>query len=187
MKSAQGKIELICGCMFSGKTELLLCRLANAREHDISVAVFKHALDRRYAQDELVSHLGGRCRALAVASAGEILSGMGSARLVLVDEAQFFGEDLPDICRRLVEQSCDVVLAGLDRDAWGQPFGAMPEIAGLADTITRLQAECASCGAEAKFTQRLSPIMDDSMIGGIGVYEPRCEKCFRAPPLELRR
>jgi thymidine kinase len=184
---ATGTIELICGCMFSGKTELLLERLAEARVRELAVAVFKHANDQRYALHELVSHSGRRCEAKAVTSAEEILAGVGMARLVLVDEAQFFGSDLPDVCRILAARGCVVVVAGLDRDAWGQPFGPIPRIAADAQVVTRMRAVCGACGETAEYTQRLTPIEGDSMIGGIGVYEPRCAVCFRAPPIELRR
>jgi thymidine kinase len=183
----RGKIELICGCMFSGKTELLLDRHAEAQARGIAVAIFKHASDVRYAAEWMVSHSGRCCEAMAVEMAHEMLAHAEGVRLVLVDEAQFFGEELRAVCDELARSGCDVVLAGLDRDAWGQPFGQMPSIAAMADVVIRTRGVCAGCGAEAEYTQRVAPIEGAIMVGGKGVYEPRCAICFRAPPMELRR
>lgn len=183
----RGKIELISGCMFSGKTELLLDRLAEARERGIAVAAFKHASDVRYAAHQMVSHSGRFCEAIAVESAREILACADALRVVLVDEAQFFDDGLREVCDALAKAGCDVVLAGLDRDAWGQPFGPIPGIAAMADVVIRTCGVCAGCGGVAEYTQRVAPIEGPMMVGGVGAYEPRCAVCFRAPPIELRR
>ncbi|HOB75943.1 MAG TPA: thymidine kinase [Phycisphaerae bacterium] len=183
----RGRIELICGPMFSGKTERLLEWLAVARAESIPVAVFKHACDDRYHDEELVTHNGRRATARPVASAEHILRLVGDARLVVIDEAQFFGIDLVDTCRQLAEAGCSVVLAGLDRDSWGEPFGPMPYLEKMADRVTHMTGRCAACGGEADHTQRIAPITGTSMIGGSEAYEPRCSKCFVAPPIELRR
>jgi len=183
----RGSLELICGCMFSGKSERLLARIAEARQRGIPVAAFKHASDDRYVKRQIVTHSGRRADAIALASAAPIPELAGDARLIVIDEAQFFGPDLIPTCRRLVEQGRDVVVAGLNRDSWGQPFGPVPQVEAMADHVTRTRAVCSVCGAVAEYTQRLAPVGVGSMIGGPEAYEPRCEKCFRAPPPELRR
>ncbi len=183
----RGWIELICGPMFSGKTERLLERLAAARAESIPVAVFKHSSDDRYDNHQLVTHSGLRAAACPVASAAKLLELAGEARLVVIDEAQFFGIDLVSACQWLSEGGCIVVVAGLDRDSWGEPFGPVPYIEQIADRVTRTTGKCAACGAVADRTQRIAPIAGLCMIGGPEAYEPRCSKCFVAPPVELRR
>jgi len=184
---ARGRIELICGCMFSGKTRELLARLAEAGRRGRKVAAFKHGSDNRYSQGEIVSHDHERAAAVPVTNGAQIVEYAGDAEVIGIDEAQFFGEDLPEACRRLAERGCDVVAAGLDLDSWGLPFGPMPRIEAIADRITRLTAVCARCGAAADHTQRLAPVEGQTLIGGPGEYEARCEACFRAPPMEWRR
>lgn len=182
-----GSLELICGCMFSGKTERLLSRLAEARARAVPTAVFKHASDDRYVKGQLVTHTGRRTDAIALVSASRIPELAGEARLIVIDEAQFFDQDLVEACRQLVGQGREVVVAGLDRDAWGEPFGPTPEIEAIATKVTRTRAVCSACGEVAEYTQRLAPVEDRKMIGGAEAYEARCGKCFRAPPIELRR
>jgi len=183
----RGQIELICGPMFSGKTEALLKRLAEARVRSVPLAAFKHAHDDRYDGQELVTHSGLRTEARAVAAAAEILNLARDARLVVIDEAQFFGIDLVGVCQQLVEGGRTVVVAGLDLDSWGQPFGPVPYIEQIADVVTRTQSTCAVCGKVADHTQRIAPIAGLCMIGGPEAYQARCAKCFVAPPVELRR
>jgi thymidine kinase len=180
-------MELICGCMFSGKSERLVERLTEARSRGLRVAAFKHASDDRYAESQIVTHNGRRIDARATGSAGAILDEAEGADCVVIDEAQFFGEPILEVCRTLVQAGKTVVVAGLDRDSWGLAFGPMPALEAMADEITRTQAVCSRCGKAAEFTQRLVAVEGQSMIGGPEAYEARCERCFEAPPIELRR
>ena len=183
----KGRIELVCGCMFSGKSERLVQRVTRTRSRGEAVAVFKHAADDRYARGQIVTHNGLRIDARPIASASRIPELAGGVDLVIIDEAQFFSEELVSACRQLAEQGCQVVVAGLDRDSWGRPFGPVPALEAIADEVIRTRAVCARCGGEAEYTQRLVPIEHQTMVGGPESYEPRCAKCFQAPPIELRR
>lgn len=185
--TGRGTIELIRGCMFSGKSERLVRRVEEAHAAGLAVAAFKHASDDRYGADQIVTHNGLRVAARLATRAADILAMAGEAQLVVIDEAQFFTADLVDVCRRLADEGRDVAVAGLDRDSWGLPFGPMPEIEAMADRVTRTQAVCAKCGRPAEYTFRRVPVGGVTMIGGAEAYEPRCEECFEAPPIELRR
>jgi thymidine kinase len=184
--SQHGYIELICGCMFSGKSKLLLRRLADARKQGLEVIAFKHASDDRYSATCLVTHDGGQFEAIPVKSPHKFLMYAKYADLIAVDEVQFFGPELADVTRQCADQGKIVLLSGLDLDSWGLPFGAMPEIEAACDKITRLEGTCSICGKSATHTQRITPIKG-RMIGGKGNFEPRCSKHFSAPPLPLRR
>lgn len=173
--------------MFSGKSERLLDRIAKAKAQAILAAAFKHAFDDRYHAQQIVTHSGRRIEATAVTSATTLLELVGDARLVVIDEAQFFGVDLAGICKQLAEDGRTVIVAGLDRDSWGEPFGPMPGVAAIADRVVRTTGRCASCGGVADHTQRVTPIVGERMTGGPEAYEPRCAKCFVPPPAELRR
>jgi len=178
---------LICGCMFSGKSERLLDCLAEAKSHSIPAIAFTHADDDRYAKGKIVTHNGRHCDAVPVHTVSKIIDQVGNARLVVIDEAQFFADDLAEVCKRLAEAGRDVVVAGLDLDSWGLPFGPVPQIETIADEVIHTFAVCSVCGSRADHTQRLAPIEGQKMIGGPEAYEPRCNKCFQAPPIELRR
>jgi thymidine kinase len=184
--SRTGGVELICGCMFSGKTERLVERLQQAAREKIPARAFKHASDVRYAGRELASHSGRHCDATPVATAEQILELANTARLIVIDEGQFFGPELIDVCRELARQGRHVVVAALDRDSWGQPFGPIPQLREIADEVIYTKGRCA-CGAEAEFTQRLAPVAGQTMIGGPESYTACCARCFQAPPAELRR
>jgi len=181
-----GRIEVICGCMFSGKSERLLKRLAEAQSHSTPITAFKHASDDRYGQTQIVTHSGHRTKAVPVSSPARILELVGQAELIAIDEAQFFDLDLVQTCCRIREMGLTVVVAGLDRDAWGEPFGPIPGLAEIADELTRTEAVCSVCGSTADHTQRLAPVEGSKMIGGPESYEPRCAQCFEPPPAELR-
>jgi thymidine kinase len=181
-----GRIELICGCMFSGKTERLIERVALAQAQGVSVAVFKHALDDRYGPSDLISHSGRRSRAIPI-DRPELLAELAhGARLIVVDEAQFFSDGLVQVCRLLADRGAQVVLAGLDRDSWGLPFGAMPALRAAADTVLHTTATCAACGESAEYTYRRIATPGAKMVAAADCYEPRCGRCFEAPPMELR-
>jgi thymidine kinase len=186
-QSKPGEIEVICGCMFSGKSERLVARVSEARAAGLKVAAFKHGSDDRYGQEQIVTHSGRRTAAHPVGQARQILETSDDAALVVIDEAQFFDSSLVDVCRELAGLGRTVVLAGLDRDSWGQPFGPMPQLEAMADRVTRTQGVCASCSQPAEFTQRVAAVSGQRMVGGPEAYEPRCGKCFQAPPMELRR
>lgn len=183
---SQGCIEVICGCMFSGKTGLLIDRVVAARAAGRTVAVFKHSRDARYERCSLVSHDGRRVDATPTVLPEAVEQEAGDADLVAVDEVQFFDERILDVCRRLRERGKRVVLAGLDRDSWSEPFGVTPELVAMADDVHRMATLCAVCGGLAEFTQRKTPVAGD-MVGGPQDYEPRCGKCFSPPPADLRR
>lgn len=171
--------------MFSGKTRILIRRAIRAARAGLRVVAFKHASDDRYDRFAIVSHDGERLAARPVASSEDLWDAAGAADVVVIDEAQFFDAGLPDVCRRLAEADKRVIVAGLNRDSWGRPFGPVPRLETLADGLTRTAAACAVCGCRAEYTQRLTPI-GRSMIGGKGDYEPRCERCFAAPPASPR-
>lgn len=181
-----GRMEVIRGCMFSGKSDALIARVEEARRAGRHVAVFKHASDNRYDPADVVTHDQRHLAAAPIERAAELATDATDADVIAVDEAHFFDAGLPAVCRQLADDGKRVILAGLDRDAWGLPFGPMPRLAELADEITTTTAICAVCGATACRTQRITPI-GESMIGGEGDYEPRCEKCFVPPPAELWR
>jgi len=182
----KGRLEVICGCMFSGKSDILIKRMENARRRNSRVVVFKHASDTRYDSSSIVTHDGQRLAATPIRRAEDLLRASCDADVVGIDEAQFFDAELPAVCRRLVDAGKTVIAAGLDRDSWGLPFGPMPGMIHLADHVTRTTARCAVCGEAAEYTQRTAPI-GASMIGGEEAYEPRCGRCFSPPPARLRR
>ncbi len=181
-----GRLEVICGCMFSGKSELLITRLQEAQRRGRRVAVFKHASDTRYDASDIVTHSHLRFQARPIERSDACLAAQDDADVVAVDEAQFFDAGLPAVCRRLADMGKHVIVAGLDRDSWGLPFGPMPQVMAVADAVTWTTASCAVCGQPAEYTQRTAPL-GETMIGGADAYEPRCARCFVAPPAELRR
>jgi len=182
-----GRIELVCGCMFSGKSLQLIGRVRQARQAGLKVAAFKHASDDRYGQRRIVTHDGQQIEATPVASAGRIATLAGDADIIAIDEGQFFDGSLVDVCRQMARAGRIVIVAGLDRDSWGLPFGPIPALAEVADQVTRTRAVCARCGQPAEYTQRLVPVADRAMIGGPESYEPRCSRCFQPPPADMRR
>ena len=187
MCGSRGSTEVICGCMFSGKSLRLLERIESARQVGQRVAAFKHVSDDRYDDAQIVTHNGRRTDATPIREAAELMVLVGDAEIVVVDEAQFFTDDLIGVCRQLAMRGCEVLVAGLDRDSWGLPFGAIPDLTAEADRVVLTTATCSVCGKEAMFTQRLGEIEGQPMIGGPERYEPRCADCFSPPPIELRR
>jgi thymidine kinase len=183
-----GWIEIVCGSMFSGKTEELIRRVRRARIAKQQVQVFKPALDRRYHAEQVSSHNGLQWEAVPVGDAREILERLEpDTTVVAVDEAQFFDWELSDVCSELAEQGLRVILAGLDMDFRGEPFGPMPLLMAEAEEVTKLQAICVVCGAPASRTQRLidgrPAAYDDPIIlvGGSESYEARCRSCHEVP------
>lgn len=188
MRHHSGQVEVICGSMFSGKTEELIRRLRRAEIARQRVQVFKPSLDNRYAEEKVVSHNGRGLGAVAVAQAVDILAAVDDETTVVgVDEAQFFDEGLPAVVEQLAAAGRRVVLAGLDMDFRGEPFGVMPALLARAEEITKLRAICVVCGDEASRTQRLingRPANYDDpviLVGASEVYEARCREHHQVP------
>src|ERR1700689_5092084 len=174
-----GWIEIVCGPMFSGKSEELIRRLRRARIARKRVQVFKPAIDDRYSSDEIVSHGDQRMKSEAVNGAQEILQKLDwRTQVVGVDESNFFGPDLVDIASQLADSGKQVIIAGLDTDYLGRPFPPMPDLLCLAESITKTLAICIRCGNPAKHTQRLRGSEDLIVVGASDIYEARCRRCF---------
>ncbi len=174
-----GWIEVVCGPMFSGKSEELIRRLRRSQIARKRVQVFKPLLDDRYSRDEIVSHGDQRMKSEVVNSAKEILEKLDwRSQVVGVDESNFFGPDLVEIATRLADAGKQVIVAGLDTDFMGRPFPPMPDLLCLAESITKTLAICVRCGNPAKHTQRLVESADLIVVGAAGMYEARCRRCF---------
>jgi thymidine kinase len=174
-----GWIEVICGPMFSGKSEELIRRLRRARIARRRVQVFKPAIDLRYSADEIVSHTDARLKAEVVNNGLEILTRLDwRTQVVGVDEANFMGPEMVDIAQQLADSGKQVVIAGLDTDYLGRPFPPVPDLLALAESITKMLAICMRCGNPAKHTQRLVESEDLIVVGASGLYEARCRRCF---------
>ena len=174
----KGWIEVICGSMFSGKTEELIRRIRRARYARQKVENYKPAIDVRYAKEKVVSHDQTEIHSVAVRSSAEILSLLGQVDVVAIDEAQFFDAGIVNTCGSLADRGVRVIVAGLDKDYLGKPFGPMPQLMALAEYVTKVHAVCMKCGALANFSHRISA--DESLIvlGEKENYEPLCRECF---------
>ncbi|TWT45333.1 Thymidine kinase [Phycisphaerae bacterium RAS1] len=177
-----GRIEVIQGCMFSGKTEELIARLRDARAAGRRVVACKHSIDDRYDPDHLITHTRERFDAIRAASAEAIERGAADAEVLGIDEGHFFGLPLVAVARRLAAGGRRVIVVGLEHDAWGRPFDPMPQLAELALHVVSKRCPCTVCGAAAMFTQRMVPVTDRCMVGGVGDYEPRCRAHFEPLP-----
>lgn len=176
-----GWIEVICGPMFSGKSEELIRRLRRAMIARKRVQVFKPAIDTRYSNDEIVSHADVRMKSEVVGGVQEVLTRLDwRTEVVGFDEANFFGPDLVDIANQLADSGKQVIIAGLDTDYMGRPFSPIPELLAHAESITKTLAICMRCGNPAKHTQRLVESDDLIVVGAAGMYEARCRRCFEA-------
>ncbi len=174
-----GWIEVVCGPMFSGKSEELIRRLRRAKIARKRVQVFKPALDNRYSTDEIVSHDDQRMKSTVVSTAKEIVAQIDwRTQVIGVDESNFFGPELVDVATQLADTGKQVIVAGLDTDYLGRPFSPMPELLCLAESITKTLAICMRCGNPAKHTQRLVESSDLIVVGASGMYEARCRHCF---------
>jgi thymidine kinase len=180
-----GQLELICGPMFSGKSEELMRRLRRVGYARKTAILVKPAIDDRYSVDEVVSHEGQRMAARVVRTPEAILQLAANADVVGVDEGQFLDDSLIDVCEQLVVGGIRVVIAGLDLDYRQRPFGPMPRLLAMADEVAKLKAVCHSCGEAAMYTQRLvggepAPFSGETVvIGGLDSYEARCRACFQ--------
>ncbi len=183
-----GWIEVVCGPMFSGKSEELIRRIRRARIARKRVQVFKPVIDDRYSTNEIVSHGDVRMPSESITSAQEILDKLDwRSEVVGVDESNFFGPELVAVAQKLADSGKQVIIAGLDTDFMGRPFSPMPELLCIAESITKTLAICMRCGNPAKHTQRLVESSELIVVGAAGMYEARCRRCFEAgvPKQEL--
>lgn len=177
-RKSEGSIEVIAGSMFSGKTEELIRRLRRAKLARQKTEIFKPAVDSRYSGNEVVSHDENTILSTPVENSATILLLSGGVDVVGIDEAQFFDKGLPEVCTKLANQGIRVIVAGLDMDFSGKPFGPMPELMAIADYVTKLHAICMKCGNVAQFSHRLGAIEKQILIGEKNEYEPLCRSCF---------
>lgn len=183
-----GWIEVVCGSMFSGKSEELIRRVKRAQIAKRKVIVFKPSLDKRYSATEVVSHSGVMTKAILVTQPREILNYINDdIKIVAIDEVQFFPMEIVDVCQELADKGKRVIVAGLDQDFRGQAFGPMPTLLAIAESIDKLQAICVICGGTASRSQRIidgNPASFDSpviLVGASESYEARCRKCHEVP------
>jgi thymidine kinase len=174
----RGWIEVICGSMFSGKTEELIRRLKRATIAHLETKIFKPSIDIRYHQQNIVSHDENAVKSLPIDHSQAILLLTENVDVVAIDEAQFFDEQLPDTCEQLALRGIRVIVAGLDMDYAGKPFGPMPDMLARADYITKLHAICMKCGNIANYSYRKTANDSQVLLGEKDLYEPRCRDCF---------
>lgn len=185
-RGERGWIEVISGPMFSGKSEELIRRLTRYQIARVPLQVFKPALDNRYADTELVSHSRMKIDAQPVSSSDDILAAVEDRTIVVgVDEGQFFDEGLVEVCSKLAEVGKQIIVAGLDLDYLGRPFGPIPDLILRAEYVTKSLAVCHRCGGPGMYTQRLVQTDDLVVLGAADSYEARCRLCYR--PGEARQ
>lgn len=180
----EGWLEVICGCMFAGKTEELIRRINVLSYAKKKIMVFKPKIDNRYSETEIVSHAGAHVPCIICETSKDILEHIeADTDVVAIDEVQFFDKDVVDVCEYLADNGLRVMVAGLDKDFRGEPFGVLPDLLTRAEFVTKLTAVCAKCGAPATRTQRIingkpasfnDPIV---LVGATEAYEPRCRHC----------
>ncbi|MFM6995387.1 MAG: thymidine kinase [Sediminibacterium sp.] len=176
-KEKRGWLEVVCGSMFSGKTEELIRRLKRARIANLKVEIYKPATDTRYDTEKVVSHDANSIPSVPIDHAKNILLLAEHADVVGIDEAQFFDEEIVRVCETLIMQGKRVIVAGLDMDYLGKPFGSMPQLLAIADFITKLHAICVQCGHLANISHRTSDEKGTVVLGEKNNYEPRCRIC----------
>ena len=176
-----GWIEVIAGCMFSGKTEELIRRIRRAEIARQRVAIFKPRIDNRYSSDHIVSHSDAKLLSIVVDRSADILSRVEDAQVVGVDEGQFFDLAIVDVAEQLANNGKRVIIAGLDQDYRGKPFEPMPQLLAVAEYITKTLAICMVCGNPADRTQRITEAHERVLVGAKDAYEARCRKCFVPP------
>ncbi len=174
----KGWIEVVCGSMFSGKTEELIRRLKRAQIANLQVEIFKPALDKRYDAQDIVSHGGGKIQSTPVAQSRDILALTQNAPVIGIDEAQFFDDGIIDVVNELAIKGSRIIVAGLDMDFNRKGFGPMPELLAIADFTTKLHAICVVCGDSANYSYRKSASEEKIVLGEKDVYEPRCRSCY---------
>ncbi|MAT38423.1 MAG: thymidine kinase [Ectothiorhodospiraceae bacterium] len=177
-----GWLEVICGSMFSGKTEELIRRLRRAEIAKLRVAIFKPAFDDRYSKERIVSHVGSSLPSVLVETAEDIRTAAEHVDVIGIDEAQFFDLDLVEVCADLAASGKRVIVAGLDQDYQGAPFDPMPQLLATAEYITKTLAICVVCGNPANKTQRVTASDERLLVGAGESYEARCRRCFSPTP-----
>ncbi|MDA3880410.1 MAG: thymidine kinase [Prolixibacteraceae bacterium] len=177
-KVRKGWIEVICGSMFSGKTEELIRRLNRARIAKQRVEIFKPIIDNRYSTEDVVSHNETTIRSTPVDTAANIILLSGDVDVIAIDEAQFFDNTLLEVSNKLANMGIRVIIAGLDMDFQGKPFGPMPMLMSVAEHVTKVHAICMRCGSLANFSHRLSTDEKLVVLGEKNEYEPLCRECF---------
>jgi thymidine kinase len=174
----RGWVEVVCGSMFSGKTEELIRRLKRAKIANLKVEIFKPAIDVRYDAEKIVSHDENAILSTPVESSQTILLFAQGVDVVGIDEAQFFDAEIANVCEQLALQGIRVIVAGLDMDYTGKPFGQMPNLLAIADYITKLHAICVRCGNIANISFRKTAASGQVVLGEKDIYEPRCRTCY---------
>ncbi len=174
----RGRIEVICGSMFSGKTEELIRRIRRAIFAKQKVEIFKPAMDVRYSEEDVVSHQGNSIPSTPIDSSASILLMAQGCDVVGIDEAQFFDPHIVEVCNRLANQGVRVIVAGLDLDFKGEPFGPMPGLLAIADEVSKVHAICVRCGALAYVSHRLVSGERQVLLGEKQEYEPLCRECY---------
>ena len=173
-----GCIEVICGSMFSGKTEELIRRLRRAELANQKVAIYKPQVDNRYSEAEVVSHNLTAVKAIPIQSPAEMLEVEQGVKVIGIDEAQFFDDSIIGVVQFLANHGIRVVIAGLDMDYLGKPFGPMPKLMAIAEDVQKVHAICVKCGELANYSHRLVKTEDLVVLGEKDVYEPLCRDCF---------
>ena len=174
-----GRIEVVCGSMFSGKTEELIRRLRRAKFARQTVEIFKPAIDVRYSEEDVVSHDQNHILSTPIDSSASILLLSSDIDVVGIDEAQFFDMGLPDVCNELANRGIRVIIAGLDMDFRGIPFGPMPALCAIADDVTKVHAICVKCGNLAYVSHRIVDNDRRVLLGETQEYEPLCRECYQ--------
>ena len=175
----RGRIEVVCGSMFSGKTEELIRRMKRAKFAKQNVEIFKPAIDVRYSEEDVVSHEGNAISSTPIDSSASILLMSAGVNVVGIDEAKFFDEHIVEVCNQLANQGTRVIIAGLDLDFKGQPFGPMPALLAIADEVTKVHAICVRCGSLAYVSHRLVSNDKQVLLGETQEYEPLCRECYK--------
>jgi len=173
-----GWIEVICGSMFSGKTEELIRRMRRAEFANQAFVIFKPEIDNRFSKKKVVSHQGNDFEAIVVKSSTEILEKWKGEKVVAIDEAQFFDQGIVEVCNVLANKGVRIILAGLDMDYKGIPFGPMPALLSIAEYVTKVHAICVSCGNLAQFSHRTVKDSGQVLVGAVEKYKPLCRSCY---------
>lgn len=183
----KGWIEVVCGSMFSGKTEELIRRLKRAKFAKQKVEIFKPQIDTRYSEEEVVSHDANSIHSTPVSSSGNIFLLSSDVDVIGIDEAQFFDMGLPEVCQKLADQGVRVIVAGLDMDYRGVPFGPMPHLMAAAEYVTKVHAICVNCGDLAQYTHRKSESEKLVLLGEMDIYEPLCRTCYNKATKKVKK
>jgi thymidine kinase len=179
-KSKSGRIDVISGSMFSGKTEELLRRVRRAQIAKLNCLLVKPNSDKRFSENHITSHDQNKLEALSIQQSKDVIQYSETVDVIAIDEAQFFDNDLPEVCSELANKGKRVIVAGLDMDSFGKPFGPMPFLMARAEQVLKLSAICMNCGQDAAFSKRLSESIEQFELGAGNEYKPLCRTCFNA-------